>query len=241
MKSPVAPSSGAAARPQQLPLTFTHAAASGRDDLVISDPVSAAASIIDQWPRWPSPVVIITGPAGSGKSHLANVWQKASGAVALGNLASGPALDQALEQAGRGPILLEDADREGFDETGLFHVINAVRSHATSLLITARSWPIAWGVTLPDLQSRLKAATTVEIGPPDNELLTQILFKLFADRQVLVDEKLAAYIVGRMERSLAAAIDIVERLDHLALARGSRITRALAGEVLNDISSQEGD
>lgn len=225
-----------AGKPEQLPLEFRHEAASGRDDLVISDPVSAAAGIIDRWPDWPSPVVIITGPEGSGKSHLAEVWARKSGAVRVRAVQG----SDAVMLAGEGPVLVEDADRDGFDETELFHLINAVRSAGTSLLITARSWPMAWGVSLPDLASRLKAATTVEIGAPDDLLLGQILVKLFADRQLLADDKVIAYIVPRMERSLAAAQAIVERLDHLALARGTRIGRALAAEVLGSLP-QQGD
>lgn len=221
-------------RPQQLPLSFAHESASGRDDLVVSDPVSAAAAIIDRWPDWPSPVVIIAGPAGSGKSHLAHVWQKKSGAVPIKPAAGG----DAVLRAGEGPVLFEDADRDGFDETALFHVINAVRANGTTLLITTRSWPVTWNVALPDLASRLKAATVVEIGAPDDALLTQVLFKLFADRQLLIDDRLAAYIVSRMERSLAAALAIVDRLDHLALARGTKVTRALAAEVLNEMSGR---
>ena len=221
-------------KPEQLPLEFRHEAASGRDDLVISDPVSAAASIVDRWPDWPSPVVIITGPEGSGKSHLAEVWLRKSGAVRVQAIRD----SDAVTRAGEGPVLVEDADRDGFDEAELFHLINAVRSAGTSLLITARSWPMAWGVTLPDLASRLKAATTVEIGPPDDLLLSQILMKLFADRQLLPDDKVIAYIVARMERSLAAAQAIVARLDRLALARGTRINRALAAEVLGSLPEQ---
>jgi len=219
-------------KPQQLPLAFEHAPASGRDDLVVSDPVSAAAGIIDRWPDWPSPVVVITGPAGSGKSHLASVWQNKSGA----NLIFGEETTDAVTLAGQGPVLFEDADRQPLDETALFHVINQVRSSGTSLLITARGWPLSWGMTLPDLISRLKAATVVEIGPPDDTLLTQILFKLFSDRQLLIDDKLIAYIVSRMERSLASAQEIVERLDHLALSRGVKVSRALAGQVLGEMA-----
>jgi len=217
-------------RAEQLPLSFAHQPASGRDDLVVSEPLSAATAIIDRWPDWPSPVVIITGPPGSGKSHLAEVWRKRSGA----SLISAKQGSDAVLKAEEGSALLEDADREGFDETTLFHVINAVRAHGRSLLITARSRPSAWNVELPDLASRLKAATAVEIGPPDEALLGQILIKLFADRQLMVEDKLIDYIVSRMERSLEAAQKIVVRLDHLALARGGRITRALAAEVLNE-------
>ena len=226
-----------AAKPEQLPLDLRHDAATGRDDLVISDPVSAAAAIIDRWPDWASPVVIITGPEGSGKSHLAEVWRRKSGAATVRPVAG----SGAVEAAGQGPVLIEDADREGFDETELFHLINAVRSAGTSLLITARRWPLAWGVSLPDLVSRLKAATTVEIGAPDDMLLSQILVKLFADRQLQVDDKLIAYIVPRMERSLAAAQTIVERLDTMALSRGKRVSRALAAEVMGTLALREDD
>lgn len=226
-----------AAKPEQLPLDLRHDAATGRDDLVISDPVSAAASIIDRWPDWASPVVIITGPEGSGKSHLAEVWRRKSGAKPVRPVAG----SGAIEAAGEGAVLIEDADRESFDETELFHLINAVRSAGTSLLITARSWPLAWGIKLPDLVSRLKAATTVEIGAPDDMLLSQILVKLFADRQLQVDDKLVAYVISRMERSLAAAQTIVERLDTMALSRGTRISRALAAEVMGALSEREDD
>jgi chromosomal replication initiation ATPase DnaA len=224
-------------RAEQLPLSFSHQPASGRDDLVVSDPLDEAAAIIDRWPTWPSPVVVITGPAGSGKSHLADVWLKTSGAVAIDLSSGAAATGEALNKAAEGPVLLEDADRSGFDETALFHVINAVRSHATSLLITARSRPGQWNVTLPDLASRLKAATVVEVGLPDDAALKQILFKLFADRQLLIDDRLASYIVSRMERSVAAAQAIVERIDHLALARGVKINRALAAEVLGEFAA----
>jgi chromosomal replication initiation ATPase DnaA len=220
---------------EQLPLSLPHGNATGWDDLVVGDPLHAATAIIRRWPDWPSPVVVLTGPEGSGKSHLAALWRARSGAQPIHPLAD----SEAVAQAAEGPVLFEDADREPFDETTLFHVINAVRSNATSLLITARSWPMGWNVALPDLASRLKAATVVEIGPPDDALLLQVLFKLFADRQLTIDERLATYLVSRMERTLAAAQSIVDRLDRLALARGTRVTRALAAEVLNDYRSGE--
>ncbi|MCG5478079.1 MAG: hypothetical protein KK478_03260 [Ensifer alkalisoli] len=218
---------------EQLPLVFRHDPASGREDLLVSDRLSAAIAIIDHWPDWPSPVVIIAGPVGSGKSHLASIWRQMTGAEVIHPTAGSNAADI----ASAGPVLFEDVDRQGFDDTALFHVINSVRQNGTGLLMTSRLWPMSWPVTLPDLRSRLKAATVVEIGEPDDELLTQVLFKLFADRQLLVDERLVAYIVNRMERSLATAQLVVERLDHLALSRGTRLTRALAAEVLDELAS----
>ncbi|OWO93075.1 hypothetical protein B5E41_19895 [Rhizobium esperanzae] len=220
---------------EQLPLAFSHDAASGRDDLLISERLAAAVSIVDAWPAWPSPVVVLAGPVGSGKSHLARIWRELSGAVSIH-----PELgSDAAVAAAAGPVLFEDADRLGFDDNALFHVINSVREHGTSLLMTSRLWPISWPVSLPDLRSRLKAATVVEIGEPDEALLSQVIVKLFADRQLYIDDKLVLYIVNRMERSLNAAQMIVERLDRLALSRGTKITRALAAEVLNELGNSE--
>ena len=218
---------------EQLPLAFTHDPASGRDDLLVSARLAAAVSIIDSWPNWPSPVVILAGPAGSGKSHLAGIWREHSGAA---DIHPQPRSNAAVAAAG-GAVLFEDVDRRGFDDAELFHVINSVRENGTSLLMTSRLWPMSWPVTLPDLRSRLKAATTVEIGEPDEDLLAQVIVKLFADRQLYIDDKLVLYIVNRMERSLNAAQTVVERLDRLALSRGTKITRALASEVLDELGN----
>ncbi|CAN7248202.1 DnaA regulatory inactivator HdaA [Neorhizobium sp. LjRoot104] len=220
-------------RQEQLPLQFTHDAARTRDDLLVSERLAAAVAIVDEWPAWPSPVVVLAGPVGSGKSHLAHIWREKAGAADIHPVTGSNA--EALAAAG--PVLFEDAERRGFDETELFHVINSVRENGHSLLMTSRLWPVSWGVALPDLKSRLKAATVVEIGEPDEDLLAQVIVKLFADRQLYIDDKLVGYIVNRMERSLGAAQTIVERLDRLALARGTRITRPLAAEVLNDFGN----
>jgi chromosomal replication initiation ATPase DnaA len=164
---------------------------------------------------------------------LAHIWQERAGAQDIHPIAG----SEAAVIAAAGPVLFEDAERRGFDETELFHVINSVRENGHNLLITSRLWPASWSVTLPDLKSRLKAATVVEIGEPDEELLAQVIVKLFADRQLYIDDKLVAYIVARMERSLGAAQVIVDRLDRLALARGTKITRVLAAEVLSDFGN----
>jgi chromosomal replication initiation ATPase DnaA len=220
-------------RHEQLPLAFTYNSATGREDLLVSERLNAAVSIIDAWPHWPSPVVILAGPVGSGKSHLATIWRERSGATEIHpETGSG-----AASMAAAGPVLFDDADRRGFDDAELFHVINSVRENGHTLLITSRLWPMSWPVTLPDLRSRLKAATVVEIGEPDEELLAQVIVKLFADRQLYIDDKLVSYIVTRMERSLGSAQTIVERLDRLALGRGTRITRQLAAEVLNEVGN----
>lgn len=220
---------------EQLPLAFSHDPASGREDLLVAPPLDAAVRMLDVWPDWPSPVAVLVGPPGCGKSHLANIWRQKSRAADIHPLAG----SDAQQLAASGHVLFEDADRRGFDEATLFHVINSVRQHGTTMLMTARTWPSAWPVSLPDLKSRLKAVTIVDIGEPDEALLSQIMVKLFADRQLYMDDKLVAYIVNRMERSLDVAGTIVDRLDRLALSRRTRITRALVAEVLNGVNPVE--
>ena len=225
-------------KPRQLPLDLAHVAGQSRDDLVAGASNERALSLIDAWPRWPSHVVVLLGPAGAGKSHLAAIWRGESGATALDPQALGEA---GVDAAARGPVLVEDIDALPIDETGLFHLINAVGSAGHHLLLTARRFPLAWGVRLPDLESRLKAAATVEIDEPDDALLAAVITKLFADRQVEVEPHVVHYVVRRIERSLATAIDVVGRLDRAALEQKSRISRALAASVIEALDSGQGE
>src|SRR5690606_4129590 len=118
--------------PRQLPLELVHAVGRSRDELVVGAANADAVALVDRWPDWPAPVVVLAGPAGSGKSHLAEIWRERSGAAVFSRGHLGPA---AVEAAATGPVLVDDADAPGLDETGLFHLINAVRTAGTHLLL----------------------------------------------------------------------------------------------------------
>lgn len=224
-------------KPRQLPFDLGHGIGYSRDDLVVSPSNEQAARLVDDWPDWPSTVMVMAGPAGSGKTHLASIWREHADAVPVD-----PAqMVDAFATIGSRAALIDDIDALPVDEQGLFHLINAVREAGSSLLLTARRFPAAWGIALPDLASRLKAAATVEIHEPDDLLLAGVITKLFADRQVAVEPHVVQYLVRRIERSLATAIRVVDRLDRIALEQKSRITRALAAEAIGAMDEGQGE
>jgi len=218
--------------PRQLPLDLPHEAALSREDYLVGSSNRAAFELLERWPDWPSPVVVLAGPVGAGKSHLVEAFRDETGAAVL----AAPDLDEAsVETLVAAPACVIEDAHLGVDNTALFHLLNAARQAGKTVLITSRTWPASWRITLPDLQSRLRAATPVEILEPDDDLLRRVLVKLFADRQIAVDQSVVDYLVIRMERSLEVALRAVEAIDQEALAGRVKITKPLAGRVLENV------
>ena len=224
--------------PSQLPLALPHTPNYEREDFMRGPSNQAALRLIDSWPDWPQPIVILSGPAGAGKTHLAQIWSGLAAGVILP--AQGLRDERLLPHvAERRAIAIEDLRPEQVPEAGLFHLINSVRELGGTLLLTSRSPAEDWRVELPDLRSRLRQAASVALGAPGDELLRQVLVKLFADRQLVVEKPVIDYLISRMERSLGAAIGLVETLDKRALAGGRRITRAMAAEIMASAAETE--
>src|SRR5262249_53398300 len=175
-------------------------------------------------------VVALVGRAASGKSHRAAVWAADAGARAI----AARALDERTlpTAVATGSLAVEDLAPGEFDERLLFHLLNLAREQDVSLLLTARSAPATWTIGLADLASRLRAVPVVALAPPDDGLLRAVLVKLFADRQLAVDEGLVGFLVTRIERSFAAARAAVDLLDREALRQRRPVTRALAAELV---------
>jgi chromosomal replication initiation ATPase DnaA len=212
----------------QLPIDLPHRPALGRADFLVTACNAAALGWIERWPDWPAGVLVLHGPAGCGKSHLAELWRRRSGAL----LVAGDFL------GGRDPTALADRPAVGVDdaekapERALLHLYNCCAEAGTSLLVIARAAPGAWPIGLPDLASRLRAAPAAAIALPDDALLAAVLVKHFADRQVRVPPAVIRYLVPRMERSFAAAASLAERIDRLALGERRPIGIALVRQVL---------
>lgn len=214
----------------QLAIDLSYRTAFGRADFLVSACNTEAFAAIERWPDWPAPRLLLHGPAGSGKTHLAHLWQaRCSGIIVPA--ATLDALEPVLKLAdeARG-VAVDDADRA--PEVPLLHLYNWCAERGTSLLLLSRHSPGPWPIALPDLSSRLRSLPSVGIAAPDDRLLAAVLVKHFADRGLRVAPGVIAYAAPRMERSFAAAAELVIALDRLAMSNGSAVTLRLARRVL---------
>lgn len=215
---------------EQLVLDLPHRPAMGAGDFLVSACNAEAIAVVDKWPDWNSRVRLIEGPAGSGKSHIANVWRLKSNAVSMDPGALH--IDSLDRQPLSDGIVLEDLDRRSFDDRALFHLMNLSRERGFDMLLNARTPPSRWNVELPDLISRLRAVPVAKIGMPDDALLGAVLLKHFSDRQLNVEPQVLKFLAQRTTRSMDAVRELAAAIDHAALVSGKKITRHFAGEIL---------
>jgi chromosomal replication initiation ATPase DnaA len=219
-------------QPRQLAFTLPHAESLSRDNFLEGPANAAALALIDSWPDWPNRIMLLVGPEGSGKSHLAAIWAEQAGARSTtAHALTAAAVPGALST---GALVIEDLSPASCDERALFHLMNLAREDQAFVLMTARLPPSASDMELRDLRSRLRAVPVVTLTPPDDHLFRALIVKLCADRQISIDENVVNYLATRIERSFVAARHAVELLDSESLRLGRPITRALAAELLRD-------
>ncbi|MBV8978439.1 MAG: hypothetical protein JO261_04255 [Alphaproteobacteria bacterium] len=203
----------------QLVLPLGARQALGRADFVVAEPNREAVAFIESWPRWPQPAAALHGPPGSGKSHLAAIWA----ARAKARIVEGETLSDADTAV---PLVIENAERA--PEPALF----AALENGTALLLTSSAPPAEWKASLPDLASRFRALLAFALWAPDDDLLSALARKLFADRQLQVSDSVIAEMLKQSERSPAAIRSFVARLDETALAQKRAVTPALVRSLL---------
>jgi chromosomal replication initiation ATPase DnaA len=228
-KPPTLPADRDSREPRQLLLDLPSEPRFLAEDFIVGPSNEQAYAMIEAWPNWPGEALLLVGPRGSGKTHLGAIWAKRAHAwtVRRGELDAGSVHRLMTPQA----LLIEDADEKG-DEVSLFHLVNAAKLRRSHLLLTAVSEPSQWGLSTPDLLSRLRLSPAIHIEEPDESLMRMVIVKLFVDRQLVVDAGVIEAILTRAERSFAGARAAVEALDQHSLATKRRITGALAREVL---------
>jgi chromosomal replication initiation ATPase DnaA len=218
--------------PRQLAFALPHAESLTRDNFLEGPANAAGLALVDSWPEWPNRIMLLVGPEGCGKSHLAAIWAEQAGARSTSAHALTPASVPAA--LATGALVVEDLNPAEVDERALFHLMNLAREDEAFVLITARLPPSAFQIELRDLRSRLRAVPTVPLLPPDDALFRALIVKFCADRQMAVDESVVSYLATRIERSYGAARRAVELLDSEALRLGRPATRALAAELLRN-------
>ena len=216
--------------PDQLAFDWPTGVALGPDDFFVSEANAQAFAMLATPEAWPEQKLALIGPKGSGKSHLARVFQTQSEALLIA--ASTVAPDFKTDTPA---VIVEDMETlPAAAEEALFHLHNNLRAAGGTLLLTSDQPPSRWPIRLPDLASRMQATTVVQIANPDDALLSALIMKLFADRQINPQPALVQYLTSRIERSFAAAAAIVASLDAAALAQGRKINKALAAELLDN-------
>lgn len=216
---------------QQLTFDLPVRESRSRGDFFVSDANALALARLDDPSTWPNRKLVLVGPEGAGKSHLAHVWAEQVGARLLE-----PEALKTLDIPGIDhPVALDRADAlsPGAEEL-VFHLHNHLGASALPFLLVSRTPPARWDLTLPDLKSRMAATDSVRIDGPDDALLAAVMVKQFSDRQLVVPPLVIDWLVRHMDRSFAEARRLVEALDRAALAEGKAITRPLAQKVLSE-------
>jgi chromosomal replication initiation ATPase DnaA len=219
---------------QQLGFDLPGVTALGRADFLVAPSNAMAVAMIEDWQNWSGRKLLLTGPEGSGKTHLTHVWANSSDATIC---AASTLSEKSVPRLCRGSVAVEDVDDISGNEEAeraLFHLHNLLLAEGHWLLLTGRGAPNQWGIQLPDLASRLEGAPAATLDAPDDALLSAVLAKLFADRQLTPKADLIPFLIRRIDRSFAAAQDVVARLDAASLAQKRPLSRHLAGAVLDN-------
>ncbi len=201
------------------------------EDFLRSPANAAALDAVLAWPDWPAPALLLWGPTGSGRTHLARIWTRLTGARLLDGNRLGAAPGVLARLGATRHCAVDDADQVRDDVT-LFHLYNLIAGQGGQLLLTASRPLGGWGIELPDLLSRLRTAWSCRIGEPDDALLEAVLVKQLQDRQLSVLPGVVSYLVRHMERSFAAARRLARELDRASLRARRPITLPLARAVL---------
>lgn len=212
------------AEQQLLDISLPRRRAFDRGDFYVSASNETALAMVEACENWPNRQLMLTGPEGAGKTHLAHVWMHATGAERV--IAANLQEDDVAALASIGAVVVEDVDRgqDQASETALFHLLNLARAEGAALLITARRQPSEIEIGIRDLASRLAGMTHVAIEAPDEALMRDMIIKQFRDRHLIVARSVVSFLALRIERSAKAAADVVDQLDQMSKTQARSIT-----------------
>ena len=185
----------------QTALDLAPTAPIGLEDVIEGDGNRAALNYLRSWTDWPSPVVLLVGPEGSGKSRLAAAWSHSSG--------------------GR---IVDDAD--AVEEIDLFAAINSALADGSPLVLTSAHPPEDWGTRTPDLHHRIANTPTFTLDEPGEDILRPVLQRLFAEHGREVGEDVIDYMLTRCPRAVRELRGVVADIEREAQSERADVTKA---------------
>ncbi len=227
---------------KQFPFAFEPAKQYQRQDFIVFDCNRNALKAIELWPNWPFFALLVFGPHGCGKTHLAHIFAEHVQFVLQKPIPISflQARDIKTNKVSyiheKNPCLVVENLNAQVDEEAIFHLFNIYQNEGGHILFTSH-YPFARiNFKLPDLKSRLDLVPRVAISQPDDQMLTVLIVKLFSDRQIMISPDVLNYIVQNMERSFDYALKLVERADELSLSLKRAITVPLVKSVMEELS-----
>lgn len=169
--------------------------------------------------------LIICGPAGSGKTHLASI------------LAGGPDhfVDWWSATSATAPFDIVVFDDMPANEPKTFLLAyEAMLSAGKRVILAGRGHPGQWAMGLKDLRTRLEAIARASLDQPDEALLRAVMTKSFSDRQLRVAPQVIEYVAPRLPRTFEAALAFSSAADKTAIREKKKITIAMAKQILDD-------
>lgn len=220
----------------QLVFNLPYGTQESATDFFVSSSNAAAVGWLERYPNWPAPGLIIYGPTGVGKTHLARAW---AGKVTGVRIEHRSDAQEYLAADCLQPVIVDSADVIVADPKGaeaIFHIYQRLATAPSKMLLLANAPPKDWPLALPDLASRMKALPTVEIEQPDDALREALMIKYLADRGVSVGPDVIAYLLPRTPRDAQDLQKVLLALDTYALTQKKPITMSLARAYLQQSS-----
>jgi chromosomal replication initiation ATPase DnaA len=189
------------------------------DTLVVAEANRDAARLLTQWRAWPNGALALTGPRGSGKTHLALAWALETGARQV-SASAGSDDAAAIFREAQGRLFIDDADRER-DDGMLWRLLDLARADGGSVLLVGAEKPSSWPTPVPDLRSRLSNLAVARLGEPDEALMEVVLRRVCREQFILLSDDAARFLARRLPRTFAAAHQMAAALD-AGLVKGSK-------------------